>query len=163
MLVTPARPSADPVEAPSALGRARPMLGEVLGRLVARPRWRAVSGFAGVGLAGVGVNQVVLTVLVQSGVAGYLVAAILATQAAILFNFSMLERWVFTQGGADRMGLRLARYSALSNVFLVLGIPLLALLVSGFGLHYALANLAVIGVQFSSRFIISQRLIWQAR
>jgi dolichol-phosphate mannosyltransferase len=123
---------------------------------------RAATGFAGVGLAGIGVNQLVLTGLVHTGATDYLIAAVLATQAAIIFNFVMLERWVFSRGSADELGGRLARYWALSNVFLVLGLPVLALLVSGLHVHYALANLAVIGLQFGLRFLVSHRVIWRS-
>jgi dolichol-phosphate mannosyltransferase len=133
----------------------------VLRGLGAGGRLRSLSGFAGVGVAGIAVNQGVLSLLVQSGATGYLVAAVVATQAAILFNFGLLERWVFARDTEDRAVRRLGRYWALSNTFLLLGLPLLALLVSGLGVHYAIANLAVIGVQFASRFVVSDRLIWR--
>jgi dolichol-phosphate mannosyltransferase len=126
-----------------------------------RLRLRSLSGFAGVGVAGIAVNQALLAALVQSGVLGYLAAAVVATQAAILFNFALLERWVFAQDATNHVGTRLGRYWGVSNVFLVLGLPLLGLLVSGLGVHYAIANLAVIGMQFASRYIVSDRFIWR--
>jgi dolichol-phosphate mannosyltransferase len=93
-------------------------------------------------------------------VTGYLVAAVVATQAAILFNFVMLERWVFRAGGGALVR-RLGRYWAVSNAFLVVGLPLLAVLVSGLGVQYGIANLAVIGAQFALRYVVSERVIWR--
>jgi dolichol-phosphate mannosyltransferase len=123
-------------------------------------RVRAVSAFAGVGAIGIAVNQAVLTVLVHTGRTGYLLAAVVATQAAILVNFVMLERWVFRAGNGE-LARRLGRYWTVSNAFLVVGLPLLALLVSTFGVQYGVANLAVIGAQFALRYVVSERLIWR--
>jgi putative flippase GtrA len=117
--------------------------------------------FAVVGVLGVVVNEVALWLLVREGVAGYLLGAAIATQAAIAFNFVLSHLWVFG-GSGDSQGVptRFWKYWSLCNALFLVSLPLLALLVSGLGVNYVVANGAVIGVQFAIRLVVSDRHIW---
>lgn len=128
-------------------------------RWAPRPRWLVALGFALVGATGIVVNLVALVLLVAAGL-GYMLAAALATQVAIAFNYWLLERAVFSASPSSRPWQRFGRYWTLSTALLVAGLPLLWLVVSGLGIHYALGNLLVIGVLFICRFVVSDRLIW---
>jgi putative flippase GtrA len=142
---------------------------EYLGQLVAlrgstvvsRPSaLRSTFGFACVGLLGIAVNQAVLVALVEIGALGYLAAAIVATQVAIGTNFALCDRVLFRDARGGSVMRRFGQLWLTSNSLLLLGIPLLALLVSVLGVHYAVANLLVIAIQFGVRLLVSDRVIW---
>jgi putative flippase GtrA len=122
---------------------------------------RAACGFAAVGAVGIVFNEVLLWLLVAGTGTGYLFAAVIATQATIAFNYVLLERWVFRDENRGLLLRRFTLYWATSTILLVVGLPVLAVLVSGVGVDYVLANLVVIGLQFVLRFLISDRLIWR--
>jgi dolichol-phosphate mannosyltransferase len=125
-----------------------------------RPRLVTAGLFAGVGLTGLVVNQMVLWALVTFGGVNYLLSAIAATQGSTTWNFVLNDRWVFAgrEGSAVR---RYLSFSAVNNSALVLRVPLLALLTSAFGIHYLLSNLITLVLLFGSRFLVSERLIWK--
>jgi putative flippase GtrA len=132
-----------------------------LQRVVSRPGpTRRIGKFALIGLSGAIVNEAVLALLVETHASGYIVAAVVATQFATLWNFVLLQRHVFDDAKRGPLVPRLAGFFALANALFAVSLPMLAFLVSGLGVNYAIANLFVIGVQFALRLVVSDRIIW---
>ncbi len=128
-----------------------------------RPAAGPLVGFATVGVVGLAVNQAVLVALVESGALGYLAAAVVAAQVAITTNFALCDRVVFRRARTGSVRGRFTRFWLASNSVSLLGLPALALLVSGLGVHYAAANVLVVGAQFLARFAVSARVVWRPR
>ena len=142
-------------ERPSRWGRA--------GEAAAWARARSAVGgrFVAVGLAGLGVNQLLLLLGVERGHLNYLLGAGIASQGSTLFNFIATDAWVFrgrrTTWGALR---RYVAYDALNTATLVVRLPALFLMVQGIHLHYLLANVLVLGSLTLLRFATADRFIW---
>lgn len=117
--------------------------------------------FATVGVSGLVVNNLLLSLFVELLGIHYLIAAVLATQGSSIWNFIGTEEWVFRdrkrrQGYWGRFG----SYLAMNNVALLLRGPLLAWLVSWFGMHYLLANIITLVVVMVARYALADRFIW---
>jgi dolichol-phosphate mannosyltransferase len=126
--------------------------------LLARLRF---TRFAVVGVSGLVVNTVVLAVLTDVAGIFYVLSAVIATQASTLWNFSFTELWVFSdrhrEGG---MGRRMALFFVMNNTALAVRGPLLVLLTSGLGIHYAVSNvLSLVGLTLV-RFALADTWIW---
>jgi putative flippase GtrA len=119
--------------------------------------------FGVVGLTGVLVNQIVLWVLVGALHLQYLLAAALSAQAAIAWNFTLTERWVFAGRRPGQLVTRVSAFTLVSNSTLLLQIPLLWLLTAVLGLHYLLSNALSVAVLSGLRFVLSDQVIWRAR
>jgi dolichol-phosphate mannosyltransferase len=119
-------------------------------------------GFALVGATGLVVNQVALWVLTEKFGVYYLFSAILATQVSTLWNFVLVERWVFDGGTEGRMR-RLGLFALMNNAWLILRTPFLFLLTNVFGVNYLLSNAVVLGAMTLVRFGIADRVIWGDR
>jgi dolichol-phosphate mannosyltransferase len=115
--------------------------------------------YGAIGMTGLAVNTLLMWLLVE-GSAGmtYLVAAVVATQVSTTWNFVLVDSLVYR--GAKRLTWlhRWLGVMALSNVVLVLRVPLLALLVTGLGVHYLLANVITLVLGFLVRFSGQERL-----
>jgi dolichol-phosphate mannosyltransferase len=119
--------------------------------------------FGLVGASGVAVNMLLLGVLTSGAGLFYLASALLATEASIVWNFVLSERWVF-RGRRDRGRLRrFVSFVAVNSLAFALSGPLLWILVTGLGLHYLVGNLLSIGVLMILRFLVADRLIWGER
>jgi putative flippase GtrA len=122
--------------------------GWVSRRAVALHRAR-LARFALVGASGVLVNTAVLSLLVELVGLNPLAAGGLATEAAILSNFALNDRWTF--GGARRgvaWPWRALRYNLVAGGGLLISIGVLAALMQGPGLYYLFANVFAIGAGF---------------
>ena len=119
-------------------------------------------GFAAVGASGLVVNQVALWVFTEKFGVYYLLSAILATQLSTLWNFALVERWVF-DGGTDGRLRRLGLFALMNNVWLLIRTPLLFALTDGVGLNYLWSNALVLGAMTLVRFGIADRVIWADR
>jgi dolichol-phosphate mannosyltransferase len=124
------------------------------------------SRFLLVGLAGIGVNQLLLWAFASGLSINYLLAAVLASQGSTLFNFIGVECWVFRSDGA-RSGkgvvMRFIAFDALNSLSLVLRIPMLYVLVSFVGMHYLIGNLIAIAITTVARFVVADSVIWSNR
>ncbi len=122
-----------------------------------------VLGFGAVGVSGIVVNTVALWLLADPAALGlqYLLAAVLATQVSTTWNFLLIDRFVYRRAKARAAAVRYVAFSAANNLLLLLRVPMLALLVSGLGMHYLAANLLTLLVTFVARFLASDRLIFQ--
>ena len=131
-------------------------------RLGKGTRGRAALGFAAVGASGLVVNNVLLWSIVEQGGLPIGLGAVLATQGSTAWNFLGNEKLVFR--GIPQRGTafgRFARFWLVNGTLLILRVPLLALLVSAFGLHYLVANQLTFALLFGLRFVASDRLIWR--
>jgi dolichol-phosphate mannosyltransferase len=131
---------------------------------------KVVSGsqFATVGALGLVVNQVLLWFLHDIlGIGNVLVAAALATQGSTTFNFIGTEAWVFGSrrvGGAAGILKRFVVYDAVNSTALLVRLPLLAFLTTGFmHMNYLVANLITLVMLTLVRFVIADSLIWSNR
>jgi dolichol-phosphate mannosyltransferase len=119
--------------------------------------------FGTVGLSGFIPNLLVLWLLTSIGGLHYAVAAVLSTQVAIVWNFILLDLFVFT--GKHRWGVRgrFGSFLLLNNVDLLLRIPLLALLVERFGFGILTGTVVTLVAAFGFRFLVTERLVYLAR
>jgi len=125
-------------------------------------RTRRALAFALVGASGIIVNTMALWLFSSVGGLNYLVGAVLATQVSTTANFVGNEVFVFR--GLKR-GTRLHRFvpfAIMNNVVNLLRLPLLSLLVSGWGIPTLIANVLTLLAVFAVRFSISDRFIYSA-
>src|SRR5215216_1937318 len=114
-----------------------------------------------VGLSGLLVNSLVLWGFAELTAMHYLIAAIVATQASTLWNFGLTESWVFGKRATDRPFVtRLVSFLLMNNAMLLLRGPILTLLVSQWGVHYLLANLASLFAMTVLRYLLADKWIW---
>jgi dolichol-phosphate mannosyltransferase len=91
-------------------------------------------------------NTALLYLLTEAGGLSPLVAAAFSTEATILNNFRLNDRWTFgdAKSGTSWYG-RVLRYNSVALVGLVISLAVLAGLTYVLGLHYLIANLFAIG------------------
>jgi dolichol-phosphate mannosyltransferase len=131
--------------------------------------WRLRLGTAGarfgrfglVGISGIAINSLALAAF-RGGIGlSVLVAALLATQCSSIWNFLLVERFVFRGTAPARaFAARAVAFLAMNNLAFLLRGPLLLALVSVFGLHYLLANLISLCTLTVARFALADRWIW---
>jgi dolichol-phosphate mannosyltransferase len=126
--------------------------------LLARLRF---ARFGAVGLSGLVVNTAVLAFLTDFVGLFYVVSAVFATQVSTLWNFCFTEFWVFSDRAARRgRGSRMALFFLMNNAALALRGPLLIVLTSGLGIHYALSNVISLASLTLLRFALADTWIW---
>ena len=124
-------------------------------RLVLEHKSRFVR-FGLVGASGVLVNTALLYVLTEAGGLNPVIAAVFATEGAILSNFSLNDVWTFRDVKVERSWVRRAlRYNCGAFGGLVISVGVLALLTHALGLHYLVANLIVIDVSMGWNYTVS--------
>ncbi|GAA2619915.1 hypothetical protein GCM10010399_58770 [Dactylosporangium fulvum] len=119
-------------------------------------------GFAVAGASGVVVNSALLWMLTHWLAVSYLAAAVVSTQAAIVWNFAVIDRLVMPSV-EHRARRRFGRFWLLSNALLPLHLAVLAGLVQGLRLHYLAANVAAIVTVFVVRYAAVSRWIYGGR
>jgi dolichol-phosphate mannosyltransferase len=126
--------------------------------LLARLRF---ARFGAVGLSGLVVNTAVLAFLTDFVGLFYVVSAVFATQVSTLWNFCFIEFWVFSDREARRgRGSRMALFFLMNNAALALRGPVLIVLTSGLGIHYALSNVISLASLTLLRFALADSWIW---
>jgi dolichol-phosphate mannosyltransferase len=90
----------------------------------------------------------------------YVLAATLATQVSILWNFVGCELLVWQEGSHRRLR-RLPLFLALNNTDLVVRLPLLALLVGMLGLGVGLATAITLVVAAGARYLVLDRVVYR--
>jgi dolichol-phosphate mannosyltransferase len=115
--------------------------------------------FAAIGASGVLPNLAADWLLLHAGL-GYLAAAILANQAAMLWNFLLIDLALFRRRRSRRRAARLGRFALLANADLILRIPLLALLVHGLHVEVLEATAGTLLLASALRFVVTDRLIY---
>ncbi|GAB7036240.1 MULTISPECIES: glycosyltransferase [Catenuloplanes] len=121
---------------------------------LSRPR---IAGFALAGASGIAVNSAALWVFALG--LPYLVAAVLAVQVAIGWNFLVIDRLVMPPGRRTRLR-RLGRFLLLNNTLTPVHVGLLYALVTYGGLHYLAANMIAIGTVFAVRYLVTSRWVY---
>ena len=117
--------------------------------------------FGLVGLSGVAVNTTILWTLARGAHLPVPLASVLATEAAILSNFLLNDRWTFRATARHRSPLmRLARFNGVSLGGMAITVALLTLLSSYAGLHLLLANMLAIGGAMSWNYVVNSRWTW---
>ena len=145
-------------------GRSKATIGEGVRYLSLLARLR-FARFGAVGASGLIVNTAVLAALTDFLGLFYVLSAVVATQVSTLWNFALTERWVFAdrdhkRGWRTRMGM----FFLMNNAALALRGPLLILLTSGLGVHYAVSNVLSLLLLTLLRFALADGWIWaQAR
>ena len=126
--------------------------------LLARLRF---ARFGAVGVSGLVVNTALLATLTDVIGLFYVVSAVIATQGSTLWNFLLTERWVFADREHKRSkSSRMALFFAMNNAALAIRGPLLILLTSGLGIHYAVSNvISLVGLTVL-RFGLADNWIW---
>lgn len=136
------------------------------------PAWRSRQGavrrhsgrllrFGVVGLLGVGLNTLILTLLVEIARLHYLPAAALATESTIIANFALNDRWTFRASRTTIPWLhRLKRYNLIALGGLVISLLVLALLSDLLGIYYVLANLVGIAAATLWNYTVNARLTY---
>jgi dolichol-phosphate mannosyltransferase len=114
-----------------------------------------------VGISGVGVNTALLYLLTEAVGFNHLVAAVFATESAILNNFLLNDRWTFGDAQSGTSWLRrILRYNSVTLVGLVISVAVLAGLTYLLNLHYLLANLFAIGAGTLWNYVGSSYFTW---
>lgn len=114
--------------------------------------------FCVVGASGVGVNAGVLFALHSGLRAPLTFAAVLATETAIITNYTANN--VITFPGRRWSLRRLARFNVASLVAAVFAIGILTILVSAGHLHYLVADMIAIAVAAGFNYIASVWMVW---
>ena len=128
-------------------------------RLAAPGPWLRFLGFAVAGASGIAVNSALLAVLTGRLALPYLLAAFLATQATIGWNFVLIDRLVMRR--RERPALRrFGRFWLLSSSAIPLHLALLAGLVQVLQMPLLPANVLAIGVVFVLRYAATSRWVY---
>ena len=120
--------------------------------------------FGVVGASGVVVNMVLMYFLVEMGHVNQLVAAALASEASILSNFALNDRWTFRDARPTTSWPRRAvQYNAVALSGMVISLGILALLMASHQMHYLVANFLAIGASTLSNYLLNSRFTWATR
>ncbi|MFI0979742.1 glycosyltransferase [Streptomyces sp. NPDC021093] len=129
----------------------------------ADPRARMVV-FGLIGLSGFVPNLALLWVLNGSGGMHYAPAEIIANQAGLLWNFLLVDAFLYrTQRGERRWPARLLSFAAVGNADLLARIPLTALLVTTASLAPVAATALSMVLVFAGRFLVVDRWLYGRR
>ena len=118
-----------------------------------------MAGFALAGAAGTAINSAVLWALGEMAGLPYLLAAFLAVQVAIAWNFVVVDTLVMPPGERARHR-RFGRFLLLNNSLTPVHLGLLYGLVQVVGLHYLPANVLAIVVVFMLRYAVTSRWVY---
>lgn len=122
---------------------------------------RRLIRFSVVGGVGTAVNMVILYLLAHYGGWNHLAAAAVATEAAILSNFVMNDRWTFRDTQSRfAWTARVLRYNTISLAGAMISLGMLAALTMGTTMHYLFANLLGIAAGTFWNYALNSHLIW---
>ena len=127
------------------------------GQVAEMGRVQRLVRFVGVGGVGFLFSTGVLAVLVGRGLPNF-VASLLATEAAIVLNYTGHE--MFTFGTRQVTWRRLATYNASAALGLVITAVVFDAISRGTDLPLVVRNLLAVGCGTTSNFLISARLVW---
>jgi cellulose synthase/poly-beta-1,6-N-acetylglucosamine synthase-like glycosyltransferase/putative flippase GtrA len=117
--------------------------------------------FGLVGLSGVVVNSAVLWLFAVALGLPLVVASLLATEAAVLSNFLLNDRWTFrSQSHRHAFGRRLLRYHGVAAGGAAVSLGVLAALTSHSPLPLLVANLFAIGAATLWNYAVNARWTW---
>jgi putative flippase GtrA len=121
--------------------------------------------FNAVGLIGIGVQLVILSLLKTGLGWNYLLATSVAVEITVLHNFIWHERWTWletTRSNSDGLASRLIRFHLTNGLISIAGnLLLMWTFVSQLHLHYFLANVIAIATCSILNFVASDRLVFR--
>ncbi|NGM69760.1 GtrA family protein [Natronolimnobius sp. AArcel1] len=120
--------------------------------------------FAGVGLVGATVDNVVLFALVELTVLGPVMAKVISWELAIMVIFAINERWTFSsygEMGVRPLGRRFLRSNAVRFAGFLVTLTVLAILYYQFGVWYMAANVIGMGVGFFVNYTCESLYTWE--
>jgi putative flippase GtrA len=124
-------------------------------------RLRTMLAFGLVGLTGLAVNEGALWLLaLRLFHHHYLLGAVLATEVSTIWNFALTESFVYRGRKPGTLVGRGVRFALLNNAALLLRLPLLALLVEGFGIGVLVGNFVTLALMFFVRFVVADAAIF---
>jgi len=120
--------------------------------------------FGAVGLSGIVVNSAILWALVRELHLAVMLGSVLATEAAILSNFLLNDRWTF-RGVSERSFMqRLLRFNGVALGGMAITAAILTALASYTHLHLLIANVLAVGAATGWNYVVNSRWTWrQAR
>lgn len=117
--------------------------------------------FLCVGFSGVAVNFAALWLLTEIGHIHYLLSAAIATEIAIVNNFTLNHNWTFrAHHGTEHVFRKLGKFNAVALGGLAISLTSLWWLTHVAGLHYLTANLAAIGAATTWNYTASRHWAW---
>lgn len=119
--------------------------------------------FGSVGLTGFIPNLTVLWLCTQVFDIHYTIGTLVSTQVAILWNFLLIDLFVFPGRRRWNWRGRLGSFVLLNNVDLLLRIPLLIVLVEYATMEVITGTVVTLCVAFVFRFIVTDRVIYVTR
>jgi dolichol-phosphate mannosyltransferase len=127
-------------------------------------RFGKMSLFAVIGGLGALANIAIVWALTSLGV-NYIVAAIIASEATIIGNFLLQERFVFhdMRGEASGVWTRFAKSFTFNNAELLIRIPVVALMVNGGHISAVIATAITLVVAFIVRFVFHSLVVYAPR
>ncbi|MEU5837251.1 glycosyltransferase [Streptomyces diacarni] len=119
--------------------------------------------FGLIGVSGFLPNLLALWVLTGVTSLHYAVAEVLANQLGVVWNFVLLDFLVYRGTRRGHWAHRLLGFAALSNVDLLVRVPLMVLLVERVGLGPVPATVVSLMVMFSVRFLLVDMLLYRRK
>ena len=119
--------------------------------------------FGVVGLSGIVVNSAILWVLVRELHLAVMLGSVLATEAAILSNFLLNDRWTFRGVSARSFTQRLLRFNGVALGGMAITAGILTALASYTHLHLLIANVLAVGAATGWNYVVNSRWTWRSR
>ena len=127
-----------------------------------RDTWIHWLKFNTVGGMGIGVQLIVLTVLKSGLHSDYLLATVMAVEAAVVHNFVWHELFTWSERESKNVALRFLKFNLTAGAFSILGnLVMMALFVDLARMNYLLANLTTIAICSLGNFVVSDRFVFQ--
>lgn len=119
--------------------------------------------FGAIGLSGFAPNLVSLIVMNKSLGMHYVLATLIASQIAIVWNFVLLDQLVYRRARSGPWYRRAGAFAAVNNLDLLLRVPMLAVLVECAHIDCIVATVITLVGMFVIRFVVTDRLIYHLR
>ena len=117
--------------------------------------------FGTIGLSGFAPNLLVLFLVTEFLDINYAVAAVVATQVAISWNFLLVDQLVYRRSRCGSWHRRAGQFLTLNNMDLLVRIPVLAALVEFAQVDYMVATVVTLVMMFSLRFAATDWVIYR--
>ena len=119
--------------------------------------------FGVVGLSGIVVNSAILWALVRELHLAVLLGSVLATEAAILSNFLLNDRWTFRGAHERSFAQRLLRFNGVALGGMAITAGILTALASYTHLHLLIANVLAVGAATGWNYVVNSRWTWRSQ
>jgi len=121
---------------------------------------RHMANFALVGITGIGVNMIALSVFKEYLNLPLLGASFLAIELSIISNFILNDHWTFHSYNNDTWFHRMISFNGVAIGGMIINMVVLGIL-AAFGIWYILANMVGILLGFFWNFIANRRMTWK--